>query len=611
MTNTNATLLVLLNNTKDVIEHIKSKGLCTIWILGGSTEDILALENQIPSNAVLGEIGQEINRQADYVETQLLNVEDQLLCGSANRVAWVASQIADRSPYVGDLQLNIARYRVMEKILRHNGNHIFLIGDQETAIALWKTAKLNNISLDLHGFDAKKKISFFLGIMRARASALKTYFSQKRILQSLRKNSKRDIWSELRVCDVLLLDWAGENSFDHDRPTDVTGNLERMAGVLRRHDLKVGFIAHPLSWTQEFNKIAGNAIAAFDPVVVLNETRTLCSVIKGCWRSWWMNIRLNRVLKVGGKDVSALYCLERLNDLKRPQSSLAFSYIDVAKTLSKHSIHPKAIVYTFENQGWERALLMGIKEYLGNTKAVAYQHGPFSERYISFFSSEQTLRNKELPDQVILMGPIYKKWFLQRGIAEKKICVGGSLRFEKVQGTEKKWDGHPTRTILCCPTLDFDQALDLTIKSAKAIRDIENTKLLINFHSVVDEDFREKLKSHLKDYLGSEYARVEFSRERAITLFEQANLVVYNTSGVVFDAVMMGMPVVNVIVDGQLNYDKLPQSIGKKVFSIDELRQAIEEILDPSYVPPKPDKTVAGCVAPVNEKVIVEAILHG
>lgn len=594
---------------RDVLEEFSNNGGGVIWILGGDSKFYLELVNAQTSNLKIGDLGSRLDAAADLIEKELLNIDSQVLFRDEDRLAWSASLIGDRSPYSGDLQVNVARYLVMQDILQEGGQHLFFVEDNVVAGAFDKTARSNGLYVKC--FAAKKLPSATFGALYARASALKLYWQNSRRLKRARKKTPPP-WDKLQSCDVLIIDWVGEQSFNSKGQTSTVGNMARMPEVLRNAGLKVGFIANPLSWTQDYSKISKNICEAFDPVVGIDECRSLMSVILGAFSSWRMSQHLKKYIQMCGFDISPLFEFERIKDLHRTQSTLAYTVSYVGKLLKTNGVKPKVIVYPCEFQYWEAALLDGIRKHLPETRIVGYQHAPFPARYLGFYPSSREIKSKYLPDNFILMGERYKNLYIKKGYPTELLSVGGSLRFESALGKIKNLTPDlkqkSTKVILIGTSIEFFESLDLVMKAGQVIKNLPSVSIIVNFHPVVDDAFRAEIHKALLLVLGDEIDRVELSRDKIDDIIIRADVLLYNNSGVVFDAMFVNVPSVFVAVDGNLSFDRIPANISRRATNSDELGIILTDIFSSNGIR-NFDTSVGGCIGPVNEKIIVSSII--
>ncbi|MDV7340817.1 hypothetical protein RYZ26_14520 [Terasakiella sp. A23] len=580
-----------------------------LWVFGGAVADYNMLKSQETDLINICIPGDLLNKYSDKIEDNLLNLDAQLGLNDQEFDIWQASLSAERSPLVGNLQLNVARFLVLQKVIDPARRQVFLFENKEVAQDFYLVCRANKIAINCRfQMSSTPPSPRFTKMLRARVSALKQVLQQKYLSYRVRKQRPRAVWRDLKECDVLLVDWVGENSFSLDRPTERCGNLERMVSLLTQRGLKVGFLAQPLCWTQDIGKITENLVHAFEPVVSINECRSLLSIVHACFSSWRMKKLLGRKINILGFDVSRFLHNELCRDLEKPQTSIAASYKAVAQNLAAKNINPKAIIYTFENQGWERALVSGIHKSLPSTKAIAYQHAPFARRYIGFFSSQKALNGGSFPDQILLMGEIYKQWFLEKRVPDGKLNVVGSLRFESLLNQASLERDAGKNVILCCAPIDVEESLSLVTKVANAVKSIEGIKLIVNHHPVVGQHYIDNLSEALAGIFGRQSDMIELSSDKAVSLFQRADLMVYSTTGVAIEAVIKGMPCVCVESGMHISFDKLPDQIRHSVLESEELVTFIQEHMAQSSQNFVVDKTVGGLLAPVLEDGIIESV---
>ncbi|PCI42175.1 MAG: hypothetical protein COB46_01295 [Rhodospirillaceae bacterium] len=603
---------VIANSQEDLTKLwslMTEQGPFSVWYLGGAPEGLQSIVGSLPPKAQIGTITTPLEVFADEVEDCLLDILGQVKKQVQDRLAWDVSLSSDLSPYSGTLQLNVSRYLQMHEILNTGGHHVFLLEDAEIGKALARAAQANGHNVQWTG--TMENTRFVFSGLRARACALKVLWRHKRIAKHLR-DGVQPPWEELKNCDCLILDWAKSTTFSSRVSIDSVSNLERMPQVLKTAGLKVGYIANPLYWLDDFQGIAQNAISAEDPVVLLEECLSFSSVLKGAWRTWRQCIQKISPIICSGRDVSALFALESLRDVQRPQPSRAYAYKDIAKTLVRKGVYPKAIIYPFENQGWERAFTAGMHKYLPDCRLIAYQHCPFSARMISFLPSKSDLLDN-LPDKLIVMGPNYAQVFIDHGFPKERIVMGGSLRFEKqikkplllARATGEK----QMLSVLCCTSIEYDESANLVLKALRAIQGMGNVNMVVNFHPKVDQGFVDKILNMLRSFDENADDYVTASRQPASDLFSMTDVLLYNHSGAAFDTLMLGGTAIFVSVDGSLDYDKVPKSISNRVDTFQQLRKVLQGVIScRGQVEYVVDRTVGGCVAAVNEDVIVKAV---
>gem|GEM_PF-3385819 len=577
----------------------------SVWYLGDSFEQRMTTQNSAPKNATFQFLGSRLDDAADTLEGSLLNLDAQVFRNNKDHLAWICSLVANGGPYPQNLQASAAMFKVIFDIVQDGGRHIFVVNDNALGAAIAETGNLNGLTLTWLG-----PVTSCCGGgngLRARASVIKTWVFYTIALKFVRRIHPVN-WAGLRDCDVLIVDWVNAKSLSPDGHTGNTWNLARMASLLRDAGLRVGFVANPLIWLDSPQGIVQNVAASYDPAILCTEHKTLFGTLRGCWETWRMSRNLNPSFVVGEQDFSPLLRQLFSLDLNSASVTMAHGYYGIAEYLAKHGVKPKSIVYTFENQGWERAMIKGFRKHLPETRIVGYQHAPYAKRYLSFYLSDMDLSCDNSPDEIIFMGQAYKELFSAHGFPESKSCMGGSLRFENVlSNSRSKICTNQKKTILCSTPSDYPDTYDLILKSIMATKDMPDVRLIVNFHPSIQGPFKSWLVRDLEKVLGKSVVHIEFSFKSALDLLPHADVMLYNSSGTIFEAVLSMVPAICVVADGKVSLNKAPGAELFTVFDPEDLHNALKAILfgdDPLQIA----ADISSFIAPVDTDTIIYAV---
>jgi hypothetical protein len=238
---------------------------------------------------------------------------------------------------------------------------------------------------------------------------------------------------------------------------------------------------------------------------------------------------------------------------------------NVGAGLARLGVYPGLILHLYEGQPWEKILRDGVRATRPQTKVVAVQHVPFAWTYISFFPSRRSISAGELPDLLLTTGAGYSAWFREAGVPADRLAVLGAARYEAVPRPAMP----AARTVLCCTSIELDEAIELARKAALASQGLR-ISLIVNFHPITDDNFRSSLREALR---GLDH--VTFSSRSLRELLEQVDTVLYTGSAGGFDAVQAGRVAIYVARDLALDYDPLPQDIAVRCRSVEELRELL------------------------------------
>jgi hypothetical protein len=212
---------------------------------------------------------------------------------------------------------------------------------------------------------------------------------------------------------------------------------------------------------------------------------------------------------------------------------------------------------------------------------VAVQHVPFSENSISYFPSNRDIQLNNLPDKLVVIGEDWHRLFNEFGIPGERIEIGGSLRLDtsSLRPVDRAPKVGSTRMVLCCSDFGFDESFELVHKAVAATSEIEDLRLVVNFHPATSPSYRESLEQKVFEMSDCSLEHVEFTEARAPDLIPEADAVLYTTSSAGFDAMACGVAPVFVGRDGDLDQDKMPQGAAQRCRSVADIRHAIEKCL--------------------------------
>lgn len=577
-----------------------------VWYFGTRVERHLELSGLLPNWATCGVFSRHLDSIADDIETELLNIDRILGVRETDRLSWDVSLLADLSPYVGDLQLNICRFLLLVQRIRKGRRCLVLTDEPTLARALVRAGRDNGLLFSKYGRLTAG--GAFWPRVRARLSALKTHMKNVRTLMRARKSHPIPI-DRLKQCDVIVIDWAETNSFSTEKETTQSRNLKRVPQYLRDAGYTIGFVANPIAWVHSYADIASNVVCAYDPVILADECRTVWDVLKGIWNSWSLPRKLRETAVIKEIDCFALVEAARDEDQQLPQASLAYAYAGVAQWMMQNEVRPKAIVYPYENQGWERALRTGVRAYLPDTRLVAYQYSSFANRYLSFYPFRSELESERLPDHLICKGHYFFELFAEHGWPHNRLSVGGAM--ERGTASEDNAIAMPSergdKTVLCSTSIKLSEAKDLTYKTVQALRELDDVSLIINFHPVVDNEFKQSVRGFLEQHFQDEMSWVRFSEQSSRNLLKKTSVLTFNTSGAAFDALLMGKQVIYVPLDGAVSCNKVPETLSRHADDVNSLTKHVAEAMQIEDAK-KGYGSVDHCLGELTPEVFVSAV---
>ena len=210
-------------------------------------------------------------------------------------------------------------------------------------------------------------------------------------------------------------------------------------------------------------------------------------------------------------------------------------------------VNVNTFIYPFENHIWEKICVLVFKEYSPVTKTIGYQHASISKSYSSFFIKD----NVVLPDRIISSGEQPKAIMEKYGYYPKNLIkVGCGLRFDYLH-TSKILLRQSRNTILVPLTISKQESINLLELIHKALDRNNDYFIIVRCHPVVpfceiEKEMRFKLS---RNFI--------ISDSTMLNDLKRCDIVLYNTTTVCMEALMMGLPLISVNLDKAVNSDPL------------------------------------------------------
>jgi len=269
-------------------------------------------------------------------------------------------------------------------------------------------------------------------------------------------------------------------------------------------------------------------------------------------------IKLNEKFNFRGVDISDILEKEISREFNGKgllvilRDSLNYYYI---KRLADF-IKIETFTTTYENYPWEKMCFMALRKYSPQTKIIGYQHAPLSKASLSMRLSKHEKNIIPMPDKIVTIGNITKTFLETVGNYEKnKVEVGCALRFAR-HSTSKIGQRVKSYRILLVLRGIPPVVRDSLSFVYKALKDNEKYKLIIRPHPALPP---EKFK-HILGFDVFSCKNFSISANTSVEKdLNEADIVLYDASAVAIEALMIGMPVVNIVLGTILNADPLFQ----------------------------------------------------
>lgn len=326
-----------------------------------------------------------------------------------------------------------------------------------------------------------------------------------------------------------FVSWLNNNSLSSDDLIQRNRYYGDMAAVCaRRHD--TGIIGRAI-----------RGVDAPEAIATLQDYRRFGDVAWGLVRGLSFARTIFRTYKSSACDMTSLVRHSLAMDIL--SGRYIETYIDyrAARRFAQDLPADARVIYPFENQPWEKAMVRALAEAGKNIKAYGYQFFPLPPALLMDRFSAYQRQCGALPAAILTSDDASQK-LLSAGAMHT--YPAGNQRYKNdLEHNPDFSEGSGRNVVLCSLFLDGNEALELAMKSMAATAGL-GVRLWINMHPMTSVHIRDKVR-----VLARSYEHVELRDESFPVLIAQVGMVLYNSSSVVYDAVLQGVPAIYVESD--------------------------------------------------------------
>lgn len=290
--------------------------------------------------------------------------------------------------------------------------------------------------------------------------------------------------------------------------------------------------------------LIGRAIRGVDApeaIATMQDYRRLGDMARGLMRGFFFTRTIFQNYKSSICDMTPLVRHSLAMDILSGRYIETYLDYRAARRFAQDLPADARIIYPFENQPWEKAMLKVFAESAKNIKVYGYQFFPLPPALLMDRFSAYQRQCGALPAAILTSDEVSQK-LLSAGAMNT--YSAGNQRYKNDLGRRPDFsEGFNRNVVLCSLFLDGNEALELAIKSMAATAGLD-VRLWINMHPMTSVHVRDKVR-----VLARSYDHVEIRDESFPVLIAQAGMVLYNSSSVVYDAVLRGVPAIYVESD--------------------------------------------------------------
>jgi len=230
--------------------------------------------------------------------------------------------------------------------------------------------------------------------------------------------------------------------------------------------------------------------------------------------------------------------------------------------LSREKVPIRTLIFTYENNAWEKAFIKKIRENYEETTSIGYQHSTLTPNYLYYYVSKSPIDQKYIPDYVITNGEYPTSFLTKNNFPHDRIITGGALRYQSGKQTPSIQLGslQYNNRILVTPPGLIDEAVELLEKVFEALGTNPELEIFVKIHPFLS---RTKLEEKLPPDL---IKRIRYATRPLHEILPDANLLVYSTTSTCIEALSMGIPVLKIKSEHRLDLDPLGDFQGSTPF---------------------------------------------
>ena len=549
--------------------------------LGADFPQALRVAQAVGTRAHRLPLGEELVRVAAVTARELVEALARLR-GEDDPLDWWTDSLSERSPYLSPLIRECAMVRVVERWLGGPGPLLlFVEGEALRAVIAGLARGRGWQVVDTAGWLGRARSTLRRGGRRIAAPLFFLSLGLGRLFQWRLWNRPWAAGPRPDPPHILCFSFVGRAALSRS-PSVSDPYWGPLLPWLQARGHRVAIVpvtvGRPLSPAQVSSILAGRGVAVVLPEDHLRVRDYLWAACRG--------VQIARrplgSVSFDGIDIRALCAEERDRhggSLRLPLTLLQYR---LGLRLSQNLTGLRGCLYPFENQVWERALLMGLRRGCAELQTVGFQHSTIAPLEMNYFPAKNDWRDLPLPDRLICHGERFRQVLEGAGYPSSQLAVGGSLRYPHLL-TAASSRGHTAGegrpAVLVLLSIVLAEAAEVLWKAEKGLTGMPGARLIVRAHPFMP--LPKVLAALGRSHLPPELEEGAGSLEHLLVGTE---CVVYRDTSAAFEAAVRGIPCVYVASEVTVDNDPLdllgPLAGLKRIASSPaEIRSAVEEIL--------------------------------
>lgn len=320
------------------------------------------------------------------------------------------------------------------------------------------------------------------------------------------------------------------------------------------------------------------------PLALPHRFLTFRDVLAAVWSTLPRPPTINDSPRFDGMDIRPVMKEDLRRHWIRNEAADAWLMVPLAQRWAKAGANFARIIYTYENQPWERALCWQSKRSLPECRLTGYQYGRVPNLLLNWHLAPEEASFAPLPDRVVTCGQYGAQRMDSTRFKPGSLQVAGALQFggvmERYQTARELRNGDSTTEtagVLVATSYGQEEAaelVDLISRLSKAGN--IPVPVTIKCHPQT----RISRLEHLLE--GPVPSNIPVSEEPLSNLIPDSSLMVYTSSGACFEALSQGIPVIHYRSRFELDMDPLDKTPEARLAAdnLEELGSQIQWLLE-------------------------------
>lgn len=402
----------------------------------------------------------------------------------------------------------------------------------------------------------------------------------------LYRESRRVVWARQLIPRVevppkgstLLINTIHSRNLNRgcDFHSFVFGDLAPRLAELGHEIVTMPFILRDVDYRSALKGLRNSLM----PLVVPHRYLRIRDIIWAVATSWKKPSVPHPIPEFSGMDISPLVNEDlRIHWISnRAADSLLFAAL--AKRWASVGASFARIIYSYENQPWERALCWQVRKSLPGSKLIGYQHSRAPKLNLNWHIAPGEASEAPLPDRVVTGGEYALRQLHSEEYRPGYLRLGGTLQMGTLPELRKESNKQPASvngsSVLIASSFGREEAAELVDLAGRLFDEEDRIPIVIRCHPLMPlEKFATMLEGPLPSH-------VAVSHEPTTSLMTQSSVMVYTSSTVCVEALALGVPVVHHRPRFELDMDPLETSPDARLEAsgLEELRQKVLWLLD-------------------------------